>query len=383
MFSKRLVVLIAALGLATSAQASKFSVTGGGGQLHIGNGLALPIQAAQPSPTSPGMGVGTVFPTLKIPVKAGPAPVITGTVVKPLLFAPGTVMHPATKMGFQRKLIIPAGVLSKPAAQKTVGVKFSNPSAFAVATNLKYTWPAAPAVFSSGAVGPLVVANFGGTMTYSNHLGTRFGGVGQFALSPGVPSGLFPGAPVTVYIKINAATPPCANCLAGIILAAPTGLAAAGGATGMTIMTPGVVIPGNNIANVNMGMTPLGTIIPPAPVLVAMGALPTNMAASQPGPWTTGRIVISNPAAGGGGEMFTIEGKDSRTAAGGGTIQMVSGTLSARAATGANANRGWVRLTLAPTTPVPSMSWLGLSATAGLLVLTFGYTMRRRIFAQG
>lgn len=384
MSSRRLVAVLATflsltLGLATSAQARKFSVTGGGAENHIGNGLALPIQAAATV-------AGTVFPPLLIPVKGGPAPIISGTVAKPLLTGGG-------KQGYQRKLVVGLGVLEKLGAQKTVGVHFSNPTVFAVGTNLVYNWPAAPAVFSSGAVGPMTVAGFGGTMTYSNKLTTRFGGAAQFAIGPGTePAGLMSPSPVTVYAKINAVvtgTPPCkhpaflgpnAACVAGILLAVPTGVGAIGGATGMTVMTPGAPIVGKNVAVLNMVKVPVsGSLL--AKALAASGAIPTNMAASQPGPWTTGQIVISNPAAKGGAEKFTIEGKDSRTDAGGGTIQMVAGALSTRSTSGPNANRGWLRLTLAPANPVPSMSWVGLSATAGLLVLSFGYAMRRRIFA--
>jgi len=392
MSPNRMVALVATflsltLGLATSAQAVKFSVTGGGAQLHIGNGLALPIQAAV-------VVTGTVFPTLLIPVKG--VPTIEGTIAKPLLTAMST-MGATTKVGYQRKLSVPVGVLEKNSAQKTVGVKFSNPLVYAVGTNLKYNWPNAPAVFSvSQPLGATVVSGFGGTLTYSNALGSRFGGAAQFAISQlGGGPGLNAAYPVTVYLKVGAGTPPCthtllggvmspanAACVAGIIYAAPTGVGAAGGTTMMTVMTPGVVInPNPNVAAVKMGMTPNGTLLAPALLIANNPGIPTNMAQSQPGPWTTGQVIISNPAAMGGAEKFTLEGKDSRTAAGGGTIQMVTGTVSARPASGANANRGWLRLTLAPQVSVPSMSWVGLSATVGLIVIAFGYTMRRRIFA--
>jgi hypothetical protein len=408
---KRLAVWIAALlllspGLATANR--KFSVTGGGAQNHIGNGLALPIQAAIPNfPATP-----TMFPPLLIPVAPGPAPVLSGTISKPLLTAMATPSGPVTKSGYQRQLNIPTGVLAKSgAALVRVGVRFSNPTVFAVATNIVYNWPAVPAVFSTGAaVATTNVASpfaGGGTMTYSNALGARFGGPAAFAVSAGPPLGLFPASPVTVYAKINGTTPACTfmlvgmgpGCIAGILLAAPTGVGAIGGATSMTVMTPGVVIPGANVVAVQLGagpVPPLGTILPgpvtlhtagtgtvmaPSPILIAMGAVPTNMAASQPGPWTTGQVIISAPMAAGGGEKFTLEGKDSRTQSGAGTIQLVSGSLSTRLASGFNGNRGWLRLTLTGIPPVPSMSPVGLTATVALILLAFGYTMRRRIFA--
>lgn len=380
------VSLLAGLGLATSAQAKRFSLTGGGGQSHIGNGLALPIQAAATAGIT-----GTVFPTLLVPVKG--VPVLLGTTVNPLQTAMATPMGPITKSGYQRKLQIPAVAMSKPGGQKTVGVKFSNPTVFAVGTNLNYKWPAAPAVFSTGAavatttIGPI----FGGTLTYSNTLGSRFGGAASFSIGSGTePAGLFSTSPVTIYIKINGTTPPCthpafagakAGCVAGIILAKPTGVGAIGGASTATVMTPGNPIVGKNVAIMKMGAAPLGTVL--AKALGATAAIPTNMASSQGGPWTTGQVVISNPAAGGMGEVFTLSGKDSRTAMGNGTIQLVAGSVSARFASGANANRGWLRLVLgdAPAAAVPSMSLGGIAATVALIVLGFGYAMRRRIFA--
>lgn len=129
-----------------------------------------------------------------------------------------------------------------------------------------------------------------------------------------------------------------------------------------------------------MGLVPLGTHLA-APVLIAMAALPSNMAMSQGGGWTTGRLTVANPAAVPMTETWVISGMDSRTLNGGGTIQLVSGAVSARPASGANANRGWVRLVLSPTFPVPSMSLMGLATTVALMLLAFGYTMRRRLFA--
>ncbi len=371
------------LGLTTAAQAARtFPLTGGGAQLHIGNGLALPIQAAIPNfPLTP-----TMFPTLLVPAKA--AQFVVGSTGKPLLTAMSTVSGPVTKSGYQRRLKIPAGVLSKPAVQKTVGVKFSNPTVFAVGTNVNYVWPAAPATFSvDAAVGGPVIAAFGGTMTYSNTLGHRFGGPANFVLAPGV-GGIIP-APVTVYIKINGTTPPCthpafaggaAGCVAGILQALPTGLFAIGAATPTTYMTPGGMVAGMNLAAMKMGAVPLGTVL--AKALVATVALPTNMATSQPGSWTTGQVIISNPAAGGMGEKFTLSGMDARGATGAGTIQLVSGSLSKRTASGPNANRGWLRLILGPGLPkVPSMSPMGFAAAAALMLLGFGYATRRRLFA--
>ncbi len=396
---KRSCISLFLLGLgllvAGSAQALDFSLVGGGGQLHIGNGLALPIQQANTV-----LETGTNFPALGIPVRPGPAPIITGTVAKPKI----TV---GTRSGYQRRLHVPVGVLSKAGGQTTVGVKFSNTTLFAVGTNLKFTWPAAPALFSTGnAVATTTVTGFGGKMIYSNTLGQRFGGPAHFSLSAGAtPAGQFPAHAVTIYAKITGATdPPCTHtapffggaqpsCIAGLLVANPSGLAGQGGVSTATVMTPGGFGTGANIVAQKMGAAPThvsGTLLPgiaapaltkPYAVRVAAAPLPSNMASSQGGPWTTGQIIISQPLANNGGEKFTLTGKDMRTAGGGGTIQLVGGAVSDRAFTNENANRGWIRLELAPVAGVPSMSIPGLAATAGLLVLTAGYMLRRRIFA--
>jgi len=108
----------------------------------------------------------------------------------------------------------------------------------------------------------------------------------------------------------------------------------------------------------------------------------TNQASSAGFPWTTGMLTISHPLAAGVGEVFTITGMDDRTAGGAGTIQLVAGSLSNRATSGPNANRGWVRLVLAPRNQeVPALSPAGLAAAAGLMLLAGGYAVRRRLFA--
>ena len=115
----------------------------------------------------------------------------------------------------------------------------------------------------------------------------------------------------------------------------------------------------------------------------AAGPVLLNTAMSKGGPWTTGRINITNTAAVPMTETFTLTGKDARTANGGGTIQLVSGSVSTRATTGPNSNRGWVELQLIPAEAVPATQWWGLAAIAALIALSFGYAMRQRLFARG
>jgi len=408
------VVLSLALGMvAGTAQAQKsWSLVGGGGQLHIGDGLALPIQQAATV-----LVTGNKFPPLGVPVKAGPAPAITGSTGNPLIDCSvvGACTAIGTKQGYQNKLVVPTGVLSRAAAQTTVGVFFSNTTLFAVGTNLNYTWPAAAATFATtkavggAGTGPVQIT-FGGlnaTMTYSNPLKKRFGGAAQFNLQPGaVDGGHYTSSDVTIYAKINAATAPCTHnagfwgpvgtsgCVSGLVIAKPTGLAGQGGTSLGTVMTPGGIASAPNIVLHKLGAAPThvsGTLLPgfAAPVLpasppyafraITFGGV-SNMATSQQGPWTTGRLVIKNLNAS-PNETFTLSGRDSRTSRGAGTIQMVSGSLSNRKTTGPNANRGWVELTMVGPFGVPALSPAALGVMAGLMLLAAGYAMRRRIFA--
>ncbi len=366
------------LGFAAEADAKRFSLIGGGAQAHIGDGLMIPIQAA----AGPGT-TGTMFPNLRISVNG--RPVLSGTIAKPLIGPTGM-----GKQGYQRRLQVPIGVLGKGASKTTVG-GVSNPNAFAVATNLAFKWPTFPAVFSTGnAVVTTTIANFGGTMTYSNALGARFGGPASTQISNGDPvaGDLYPTAAVTVFLRINLTNPACTHnafggtdpgCIAGIGFAKPTGVGAIGGNPTTTVNTPGAAVLGKNIVFVKLGLTPPGTVL--AAAKAATAVLPTNMAHSQPGPYTTGQIVIANTTPFGSLEIFTLSGRDLRTAGGNGTIQMVAGSVSSRMFTGPNANRGWVRLVLGTfdADEVPSMSLVGMATTVALILLAFGYTMRKRL----
>jgi hypothetical protein len=294
-------------------------------------------------------------------------------------------------------------VIRKTAQKKVVGVRFSNLTVYAVQTNLNFSWPMAPSVLSTGVAPPALITGFGGTLSYNSAFSSRFGGAAAFAISSGdvnAPGDLFPNTdiPVTVFAKIiTTIDPPChhplfagggvANCLAGIVLARPGPTGGAGQSNIVT--TPGGAVPatannpnGNNIAAVSIGNgPPSGTLLAPPILVAANPLLPTNMASSQGGGWTTGMLTVANPAAVPMTETWVISGMDSRTALGGGTIQLVAGAVSARPSTGANANRSWVRLVLSPTFPVPSMSLPGIAALIALMVVAFGYTMRRKLFA--
>ena len=393
-------ILVLGIGFAGTAQAKTQYFTlaaGSGAQLHIGNGLALPIQA--PAVANENQN----FPPLLIPKVPGVFRVTATT----------------TKTGTKQAITVKPGALHKPASRKTVGVWTSNPSLFAVATELSFFWPTAPAKFSTlgrtGAASTTFTAGVDGDskIIYSPRIiGKRFGGAGRFRLrGPEEESGLI-AAPITVYAVGAAVQPPCvnplfttrtpgsvtlpgtgtfgttggnANCVAFIIEALPTGVAAQGAAKGVTIMTDGAnLFPAKG--NGAFGTGPLHITGPRGTVsafefITPFVPGPTNDAQSTGYPWTTAMITITAKNALGQPEKFVISGDDTRTSMGAGTIQMVSGSLSNRNTSKLNANRAWLSLILEPNPQVPSMSALGLAATAGLMLLTAGYAMRRRIFA--
>jgi hypothetical protein len=403
-----IVTLLAVLGLSATAQAKRYSLTGGGAQLQIGGGLPLPIQV-KPL-TGGGMEAygGTVFPPLLIPVRNG-FPHVDQT----------------TAMTVDQKIVVPRGSLRKFPAQTILGQFDNNPNLYAVATNLEYSWPNAPAVFSAaartGATTTTIVVGPGRSIKYSHPttpLGGKFGGPATFRLAGGVGAGLMPNSPVTIYAipppLRPIGNPPCTHtalttgmggpfppggnvipfCVAALGQALPTGIAGPGGgqvAAPNFVTTPGgtpVVVgqggpkPGVGIVKAGTGFIhpagPKGTI---SAFVFTPGSMTgfTNMASSFGFPWTRNKINLAATLASGGAETWTLTGKDTRTAGGKGTLQLVSGSLSTRTATGDNANRGWVRLEIGDfdLSGVPALSPSLLLTAGGLLLLSFGYAARR------
>jgi hypothetical protein len=368
-------------------QAKQYSLaSGSGAQLHIGNGLALPVQTAVPA--LPG---GNAFPPLGIP--AVPGAVVSGTVAN----------------SSNQQLTIPANVLSRPATQGTVGVFFSNNKLYAVGSSLNFQWPAAAIVLNAtnaARSAGQVLKQFGPTsggnaIKYKERVpGKRFGGAGQFVLSPGANSatsgvlnaavtvyGLFPAAPTpppcthTALTPVPFPGPGAAGCLAGMLAAAPTGVAAAGGAWANTVATLGLA------ANIKAGVGkfgpgilkpggPLGTVSVWANAGAGAGTA-INAASSTGFPFTTA-IVSITAAAASPAEQFIISGNDTRTAGGQGTIQMVAGAVSNRSISGPNANRAWLRLNLVEPTNTPAMSPpVRLVTVALIALLAVGYFVVR------
>jgi hypothetical protein len=95
------------------------------------------------------------------------------------------------------------------------------------------------------------------------------------------------------------------------------------------------------------------------------------------GPWTTGNVTVSmtrNPGAPFAFEIFTLEGSDTRSVAGSGTLQLVSGSLSQSFFEGRATQTATIRMTLT-SLPEPS-AWV--SAGVALLTLTLCRAVTRR-----
>jgi len=389
---------VAVLGWGSTAQA-QFPLTGGGGELQIGTGLPLPI------------GTAGIFTGGMSPAAAGTFP--------PLLVppAPGTptIMQTLTGNGGVAMSIQP-GVLSKPAAGAPVPIAVfpTNPSVFQVATSISYSWPATAfgtVNFAPGggpgnvgertsffaAIPPTPPTGLGVTFaTPVNGAEIRyfggaqaFGGPGQFAINtgPGAAGGAvgpnLAGVPPVASVWINAflaTTPGMATMVALAGASNPAGL----GQPGAPVASPGATTMWGPVTAGNGGGVRLvnqpNTVTPTMFTVGAFGTIPSsgplaatffsNMVTISKGfPWTTGLISLSAPAT--PPERFWLSGSDMRVN-GVGNISLVSGSLSDRALSGPNANRGWLTLSL----PEPTAA-LGAAAAIGMLGLCHGLVRRR------
>jgi hypothetical protein len=134
------------------------------------------------------------------------------------------------------------------------------------------------------------------------------------------------------------------------------------GVAGAPIASPAETTPGGAVMTKGVravSVTSMGLVNMSA--VVGMTAPISNMATTEGFPFTTGMITISQYAAKGSPEVFKLTGGDARVN-GVGTISLVSGGLSLRVSTGANANRSWARYTL----PEPS-AVLGAAAVLAML----------------
>ncbi len=357
--------LSAALGFASASQAQYYTISGGGGQLEIGNGLPVPIQ---PQITAMGGSMST----------GGPIGTRANFPDK-LLIPPNT--NPAKRLIQQtagadpKKMIIPPGVLQRKApGPSALGVAQYNPKVLQVKTNLSFTAPGfATATLKAGGRTGAATATFSGTPAGSlaryTKTAAQFGGPAVTKL----------GAVTPVRIWVNSLTMlPCkhptfggadSGCLAPLARAYPGSMVAAGGTAGNVQKTPG--------GPVAMSPGVVAVSVPNASGLVAgSGSIAktgtvTNKATSVGFPWTTGRVTLSQPTAFGLKEKVIVTGMDGRVK-GVGTISLVSGALSKRAWTGPNSNRSWVQYTLPEPAPV-----LGAAAALAVLAICHGLVRRR------
>jgi len=358
-----LIALLVVLGWAGSSQAQYYSITGGGGQAQIGDGLLLPIQPTTIS-GSPA-GTMTMFPPLLIPPNPNPAKALVQQ----------------TAGADPKKMTVAPGAFYKKAAPLILGVALNNPAVFQVKTNIEFSGPA-PAFgtvnFSAGGrTGGLTTTIVGvpgaASIRYSGSV-AQFGGPSRTQVLPATVIQLWGHADtITAPCKHPAlggstANPNDVGCIAVMVEAFPMTLALAGAA----IASPAETTPGGFVMTKGVravSATLMGLIAMSA--VAGMTAPISNMATTEGFPFTTGMITISQPAAKGSAEVFTLTGMDSRVA-GVGTISLVAGGLSDRVSSGPNANRSWARYTL----PEPG-AVLGAAAALAMLAFCHGLVRRR------
>jgi hypothetical protein len=350
---------------ASSAQ-NYYSVTGGGGQTQIGDGLPLPIQVNRTLMGGP-IGTGTMLPPLLIPVNPDPAKAI----IKQTGAAPA-----------QMKL--QPGVLRRvPGSPKVIGLAANNPKVLQVKTRISFSGPAnvkGTMTFKKDGVRTKALsfagAPAGAVAFYSGSI-NRFGGPSQMRVAVLSEIGVWLNVAAMLPCKHPAFGGANGSCVAPLVPVYPASLAAAGGAmtmagkvtAGVTVTTPGGP-PAKSPGVVALSIPNSTGLIAKSANLKNTGSL-TNMATSVGFPWTTGKVVLSQPSALAAFEKFTVTGKDSRSAMGVGTISLVSGALSNRKLSGPNANKSWARYTL----PEPGVA---LGAAAALAALALGHALARR-----
>ena len=339
----------------------RYSITGGGGQTQIGDGLLLPIQPATVSGAP--VGTGTLFPPLLIP--PNPAKLVKQTGANP------------------KKMTVPPGAFRRKASPQILGVVVFNPTVFQVKTNIEFSGPG-PAFGSAffgaggrtGAHTSVIMGIPAGSaqVRYSGSV-AQFGGPSR--------TKIVPATVIQVWAHAEAITAPCKHplfggstanandtgCIAVMVEAHPMTL----GVAGAPIAAPAETTPGGVVMTKGVRVVS----VPTSMGLVGMSAVAgmtapiSNMATTEGFPFTTGMITISQPAAKGSPEVFKLTGMDGRVA-GIGTISLVTGGLSNRVATGPNANRSWARYTL----PEPG-AVLGAAAALAMLGVCHGLVRRR------
>lgn len=331
----RVAIALCALALPAAA-ANYYSISSGGAQLDFGDA---------PRPLS---GSGMMF---KIPPNPNPAKALVKQ----------------TAGADPKQITLPPGVLVRKApGLKALGVALRNNRIFQIRTNAEFSVPAATAgsaiLRAGGRTGAATttLTGPGGTVIRYAKTVAQFGGPAQIKALAATPTRIWALGPMAM-------APPCkhptfggadSGC-AAVLLASDRGaLAAPGAKVGFVLTTPGGPPVGSVAVSVPFAT---GLVAKSAPQVMTSPF--TNKATSSGFPWTTGMVTISAPSAAGGAELFTLTGMDSRVK-GVGALSLVSGALSIRARTGANANRGWLQITL----PEPPAA-IGAAAALGALAL--------------
>ena len=353
-----LLVAVAAMLGASAADARIHSLTGDA-RFQIGNGLPIPI-GATPAPN-------------------GRVAAVAGATIR---------QH--DDGANPDRIVIDPGQLTAPGNAINLGVFLSNPNVFQVQTAIPVTFPNRKVSFAAGGrtgaatvtfcPGETVTENgnpgcaiatpaIPGSLTYTA-TGAQFGGPAQANT----------GGSANVALRV-ASGAPCAygagaNPLCQVIfaLATPAPSAAAGQPFGFFNQTAGgTPATGRYYATI----TTLGAVT--GITATGLGPGVPNPATSYGGPWTTGRLTVSQPAAT-PAELFVLSGSDGRAGATAtGSISLVAGAVSARALSGPNANRGWLNLTVGSSIgSVPVLPAYGVAALVGLTALTGAYALRRR-----
>jgi hypothetical protein len=365
---RKLACLLVVIGFAGAANAQAYySITGGGGQAQIGDGLPLPIQVNKTTMGGP-IGTGTMFPPLLIPINPD----------KGKALVKQTGVNPA-------QMKVPPGVFLRiPTAAKKVGVANNNPKVFMVRTKITFSGPAkikGTMTFKKDGVRTKAVsfagAPAGAVAKYSGST-NRFGGPSQTRIAIASKIGVFVNPGQMLPCKHPAFGGGDSLCLAPLVPAYPATLAAGGGAmtmlgkvtAGITVTTPGGP-PAMSPGVVVLSIPNTTGLIAKSAQAKKTGTL-TNMATSVGFPWTTGKIVLSQPSALAVYEKFTVTGKDARSSKGAGTVSLVAGALSNRKLSGPNSNKSWARYTL----PEPGPA-LGAAAALAVLGLCHGLVRRR------
>jgi hypothetical protein len=389
--------LLVALTIASAAQAGTkyYTVSGGGGQAQIGDGLPIPAQDQYSAMggknfTNGPIGTYTNFPPLLVPLNPDKSKAIvkqttTMTMQPKMTIAPGVFRRIPTTNGKVTGVPVPL----------YIGVAKNNAKVLQVRTTLSFSGPAPMLTTPMGNKAPGTVqlktgqrvnktTTYNGTPVGSKVIykskGARFGGPSQTKVKNLGSIGVW--SDTSDQIKV--ATLPCVhphflgpdnNCFATKLPAYPRTLGAAGGPKSNVVTTAGA--PGAMPGMVQLSVAPPTTMgVVAGTVLQSFATQNTgvinNMATSIGFPWTTGALLISQPAAVPAPEKFHITGMDGRIN-GVGTIQLVSSSLSKRLTTGPNANRSWAEYTL----PEPG-AVLGAAAALAVLGLCHGLVRRRR-----